>query len=63
MSRKLFLSVATVAVFVYGASMCWLSGYQSGYDDGETRAWDRARTAFMPPVIEWDSGDSLALHD
>ncbi|MEX0728024.1 MAG: hypothetical protein WD065_17245 [Planctomycetaceae bacterium] len=63
MSRKLFLGVAAVGLFVYGASMCWLSGYQSGYDDGETRAWDRAREAFMPSTAGWDAGDAVALQE
>ncbi|MDA0833962.1 MAG: hypothetical protein O2955_05410 [Planctomycetota bacterium] len=63
MSRKLFLGVAAVSCFVYGASMVWLSGYQSGYDDGETRAWDRARNAFVASPPSWDTGDSVALQD
>ena len=29
------------------AYMCWLTGYQSGYEDGEARAWERLDNPFF----------------
>ncbi len=58
LTRKLFLSVCVVAVVVYGGSLVWLSGFQMGYDEGETQAWGRARKAFAYPVYPWNTAES-----
>lgn len=42
-------------VAVWGVYMCWLSGYQSGYDQGHCEGWDTARASFMPATASLDS--------
>lgn len=47
-------------VAVWAVYMCWLTGYQSGYDQGHTAGWDTARSAFMPsavPLETWQTAD------
>lgn len=33
---------------VWAVYMCWLTGFQSGYDAGHNDGWATARRAFMP---------------
>ena len=33
--------------------MCWLSGYQNGYEQGHTAGWDTARNALMPRAAQF----------
>ncbi|MBI1348736.1 hypothetical protein GC163_20885 [bacterium] len=35
-------------VAIWGVYMCWLSGYQNGYDHGHHDGWDRAAANFAP---------------
>ncbi len=34
---------------VWAVYMCWLTGYQNGYEQGHNEGWETARTALMPP--------------
>jgi hypothetical protein len=35
-------------VAAWAVYMCWLTGFQTGYDAGHTDGWATARKAFMP---------------
>jgi|GEM_PF-6450246 len=35
-------------VAIWGVYMCWLTGYQNGYDHGHHDGWDRAQANFAP---------------
>lgn len=35
-------------VAIWGVYMCWLTGYQNGYDHGHHDGWDRAHANFAP---------------
>ncbi|MFN0198264.1 MAG: hypothetical protein ACKVT0_16070 [Planctomycetaceae bacterium] len=61
LTRKLLLSAGVVAVIIYGGSLCWLSGFRTGYDEGETQAWGRARKAFAYPVDLWDTEEPASV--
>ncbi len=34
---------------IWAVYMCWLTGYQSGYEQGHSAAWASARAALVPP--------------
>ena len=60
-TRKLLLSACVVAVVIYGGSLCWLSGFRTGYEEGETQAWGRARKAFAYPINFLDTDESASV--
>lgn len=47
MTKQTWLIWAT-PVAIWGVYMCWLSGYQNGYDHGHHDGWDRAAANFAP---------------
>lgn len=40
-----------IPIAAYCVFMLWLSGFQSGYDQGQNDAWKRARSAFMASTV------------
>jgi hypothetical protein len=38
-------------IAVWAVYMCWLTGFQSGYEAGHNDGWDTARRSFMPVRI------------
>ena len=61
MTKKVFLGACAAAAIVYGGSLCWLSGFRSGYDEGETQAWTRARKAFVRPIVAWEPEETYTV--
>lgn len=40
---------------VWAVYMCWLAGYQSGYEQGLDTGWSSARQCFMPRTAQLDA--------
>ncbi len=44
---------------VWAVYMCWLTGYQNGYEQGHNAGWETARSSFMPTTASYrPSGES-----
>ncbi|MBB03215.1 MAG: hypothetical protein ACE37I_13830 [Rubinisphaera brasiliensis] len=53
--KRTFITLASVLFVVWAGSNLWLAGYQQGYEQGETTAWDRANTMRKLPLTAEDN--------
>ena len=56
MSKHCWLLWLVPAAF-WAVSMCWLTGYQNGYEQGHSAGWETARHAFTPQFSQSSSPD------
>ena len=50
--KKFYFGFFGVFALVYLAYMTFLTGYQAGYDQGSSTAWDNARKALAPHLMD-----------
>ena len=44
--KRTFISLAAFTFLTWTGSNLWLAGFQQGYEQGQSSAWDRATRSF-----------------
>lgn len=60
MTKSVLIGLTFIGM-VWLAYMCWLTGYQSGYEDGEARAWERLDNPFFAQMTRDAETDSIQV--